>query len=662
MLNFFRRRDMVVRIFLGGFLVIICVAMVMFLIPQGSGNNSGTPINLQTVATVNGTAITGQEVTQQLARVEGNQQLPAQLVPMLGQQVLRNLVTQQALADQAQAMGFVPTADEIVQEARQQAPELYPNGKYVGDELAAQMVAQAQMTLGQFQQQLQQNLMISKIYNLVTDPIRVSDAEVQQKFQKDNEKVTLEYVLLKPTDLESQVQVTPAALEAYYQAHKATYNSAERRKLEVLLASEAQIGAQIPVTDAAVNQYYQQNIATYSHPEQVKVSHILLKFPDATPSAAEIAATKAKAEDVLKQVQAKPADFAALAKKYSQDDASASQGGELGFIQKNQTVANFEKVAFSLPVGQISGLVQTEYGFHIIKVEAHQLASVQPESEVHDQIVSQLQQDQAVDRAQNLMNQAAQLAQTLPLAQVAKQLNLQYFSTAPLARTDPVTGIGVNPDFVGAVFTASAGGITPPVKVAQGFALAKVDQIVPPGPQPLDAVKDAVTTDYKQAQSQQLAVSQAKVLQQAAEKQGLKAAAAGMHLALKTSTPVTRAGSLPDAGSISTFADTLFALKPGTVGPVASVGSNQLVYSLVGLQEPTPADFATQSAAVTQDLLSQKKDAVFAAYTDALLARLSKAGKIKIDQSALQQVLGGNEPSSPGAPTPAPPPSPLGLG
>lgn len=274
MLNFFRRRDMVVRIFLGGFLVIICVAMVMFLIPQGSGNNSGTPINLQTVATVNGTAITGQEVTQQLARVEGNQQLPAQLVPMLGQQVLRNLVTQQALADQAQAMGFVPTADEIVQEARQQAPELYPNGKYVGDELAAQMVAQAQMTLGQFQQQLQQNLMISKIYNLVTDPIRVSDAEVQQKFQKDNEKVTLEYVLLKPTDLESQVQVTPAALEAYYQAHKATYNSAERRKLEVLLASEAQIGAQIPVTDAAVNQYYQQNIATYSHPEQVKVSHI----------------------------------------------------------------------------------------------------------------------------------------------------------------------------------------------------------------------------------------------------------------------------------------------------------------------------------------------------------------------------------------------------
>ncbi|MGH3182802.1 MAG: peptidylprolyl isomerase, partial [Streptosporangiaceae bacterium] len=385
MLNFFRRRDFVVRLFLGGFLVLICVAMVMFLIPGGGSGNSSGPINLQTVATVNGTAITGMDVTTQLARVEGNQQFPAQLVPMLGQQVLRNLVTEQALADQARAMGFVPTNDEIVQAARQQAPELYPGGRYVGDDQAAQMLAQAQVTLGQFQAQLQQNLMVQKIYDLVRDPIRVSDAAVRQKFEKDNQKATLEYVLLTPSDLESQVQAAPAALEAYYQQHKASYNSPERRKLEVVLVSEAQIGAQISITDAAVHTYYLQNLASYSHPEQVKVSHILLKFPDATPSAAEIAATQAKAADVLKQVQAKPQDFAALAKKYSQDDATAAQGGELGFIQKNQTVANFEKVAFSLPVGQTSGLVQTEYGFHIIKVEAHQAASVQPESEVHDQ-------------------------------------------------------------------------------------------------------------------------------------------------------------------------------------------------------------------------------------------------------------------------------------
>ncbi|HVA62682.1 MAG TPA: peptidyl-prolyl cis-trans isomerase, partial [Terriglobales bacterium] len=330
---------------------------------------------------------------------------------------------------------------------------------------------------------------------------------------------------------------------------------------------------------------------------------------------------------------------------------------------RNQTVANFEKTAFSLPVGQISGLVQTEYGFHIIKVEAHQAASVDPEVAVHDQIVAQMQRDQALDKAQGLMNQAATLAATTPLPQVAQQLNLQYFATTPLSRTDPVTGIGVNPDFASAVFSASARGLTPPVQVAQGFALAKVDQIIPPGPQPLAAVQDAVTTDFKQAEAQKLAVSQAQALQKAAAQQGLKAAAASLHLAVKTSAPLTRSGSLPDAGAITSFANTLFALKPGAVGPVASVGdSGQLIYTLDTLQQPSPADFAAQSATVAQTLLGKKRDAVFGAYTDALVAQLTKAGKIKIDQAAFQRVLGAAAPdNSPGAPPPAPP-SPLGLG
>ncbi|HEY7855396.1 MAG TPA: peptidylprolyl isomerase [Terriglobales bacterium] len=663
MLNFFRRRDTVVRFLLGGFLVVICISMVLYLIPSGNGADTNTPLNQQTVATVNGTAITGQDLTTQLARIEQVQQIPTQLAPMYGRQILKNLVIEQALADQARRMGMAPTDAEIVQAAEQQAPQLYPGGKYVGDDQAAQMIAQLQMTLGQFQEQLRQDLMANKIYNLVTDPVRVSDAEVRQQFMKDNEKAVVDYVVIKPTDLESQVQVTPQALETYYQQHKANYNSPERRKLEVVLANEAQIGAGIKIPESAVDLYYRQNIANYTHPEQVKAAHILLKYPSQSPTPAEIAATKVKAEDVLRQVQAKGADFGALAKKYSQDDATASLGGELGYVQRNQMVANFEKAVFSLPVGQISGLVQTEYGFHIIKVEAHDAARVQAEAEVHDQIVAQLQKDQAVDKAQNLMNQAAQMAQKTPLQQVALQLNLQYFATAPISRTDPVTGIGVNPDFASAVFSASAGSDTPAVKVAQGFAMAKVDQVIPPGPQPLDAVKDTVTADFKTEQAKQLAVSRAQALDAAAKKQGLKAAAAGLHLAVKTSAPQTRAGSLAEGGPVSTIADALFALKPGEVGPVAANGDNQVVYSLVSLAEPTPAEFAAQSVTVTQSLVQKKRDAVFGAYTDALVAQLTKSGKIKIDDAAMQRVLGGDQSApTPGAPPAPAAPSPLGIG
>ncbi|HWG37727.1 MAG TPA: SurA N-terminal domain-containing protein, partial [Terriglobales bacterium] len=188
MLNFFRRRDTVVRVMLGGFLVVICVAMVMFLIPQGAGSDTGLPPGQQTVASVNGTPILGNQLTTQLTRYENGQQIPPQLVPMLGQEILRQLVIQQALVDQARSLGLTPTNAEIVQAAQQQFPELYPGGKYVGDDQAAQLLSQLQMTLPQFEDQMRQQLMTSKIVNLVTDPVRVNPAEVRQQFEKDNEK------------------------------------------------------------------------------------------------------------------------------------------------------------------------------------------------------------------------------------------------------------------------------------------------------------------------------------------------------------------------------------------------------------------------------------------------------------------------------------------
>jgi len=265
-----------------------------------------------------------------------------------------------------------------------------------------------------------------------------------------------------------------------------------------------------------------------------------------------------------------------------------------------------------------------------------------------------------VNDAQNLMNRAAGLAQSMPLQQVARQLNLEYFSTTPLSRTDPVTGIGVNPDFANAVFSANTGGMTPPVQVAQGFALAKVVQIIPPGPQPLAAVHDAVVTDYTQAQAKQMAQNEAKTLAAAAQKDGLKKAAAAMHLTLKTSPALKRSGSLSDAGPIDGFAATLFGLKPGAVGPVTTAGPSQMVYQLQDVQLPSPAEFAQQSASLRNTLLNQKRQDIFTAYTDALVARLKKAGDISIDEATYQRVMGAAAPAAPG-PASAPP-QPLGIG
>lgn len=659
MLNFFRRRDTAVRFILGGFLVLICVAMVIMLIPGGLTGDGGNNPD-QTIASVDGTRISAMDLSNELTRFEQGRQIPQALMPYFGRQILKNLVMEKALSEEAAKMGFTATNDEVVRAARMQDPQLFPQGQFIGQQEYQQYVSQTyQMTVPEYEERLREQILAGKLFNLVTDSVQVSDAEVHQQFLRQNQKAVFDYVLLQPSDLESKVQVTPEALQAFYQKNKSRYMSPERRQLDVLLANVDQMAATQHVTDAEIQQYYQANQASYSTPERVKVSHILFKTTGETP--AQIAATKQKAEKVLDQVK-HGADFAKLAKQYSEDDGSADNGGELGWIRRGQTVPQFEKAAFSLKPGQISDLIQTVYGFHIIKVEAHEDAHVQTLADVHDQIQQKLQHQKGLNAAQSAIDRAqAMAASNTPLQTVASQLHLQLISTPPISRTDPVTGIGINPEFVNAVFAASPGAVTPAVKVAQGFALAKIEKVIPPAVQPLSAVQDQVTAEYKQQQAVQMARTEAQQLTEAAQTKGLKAAAAQLKLTVKTSQPLTRNDSLADAGSISSFADQLFALQPGHVGGPSALDSKQIVYSLDTIQQPSDTEFAQQKDNIRQQLLQQKRNQVFSAYADALEKRLTDSGKMKIDEAALVRVLGGNNPSpSPGNNSPAPP-QPLGL-
>ncbi len=659
MLNFFRRRDTAVRFILGGFLVLICVAMVIMLIPGGLTGDGGNNPD-QTVASVGGTKISVSDLNNELTRFEQGRQIPQALMPYFGRQILKNLVMEKALSEEAAKMGFTATNDEVVRAARMQDPQLFPQGQFIGQQEYQQYVSQAyQMTVPEYEGRLREQIMAGKLYNLVTDSVQVSDAEVRQQFLRQNQKAIFDYVLLQPGDLESKVNVTPEALQAFYQKNQSRYMSPERRQLDVLLANVDQMAATQQVSEAEIQQYYQANQASYSTPERVKVSHILLKTTGEAPG--QLAATKQKAEKILDQVK-HGADFAKLAKQYSEDDGSADQGGELGWIRRGQTVPEFEKAAFSLKPGQISDLIQTIYGFHIIKVEEHEDAHVQTLAEVHDQIQQKLQHQKGLNAAENAIDRAqAMAASSTPLQTIASQLHLQLISTPPISRTDPVTGIGINPEFVNAVFAASPGAPTPAIKVAQGFALAKVERVVPPAVQPLSAVQDQVTSEFKQQQAIQLAQSEARQLAEAAKAKGLKAAASQMKLAVKTSQPLTRKDSLADAGAIGSFADALFALQPGQVGGPSALDSKQIVYSLVSVQQPPDATFAQQKDSIRQQLLQQKRSQVFSAYTDAMEKRLTQSGKMKIDEAALLRVLGGNAPSPSPGNNNSPAPQPLGL-
>ncbi|MHB8735395.1 MAG: peptidylprolyl isomerase [Terriglobales bacterium] len=643
MLNFFRQRETAVRVLLGFFLVVICVGMVVTLIP-GFNSSSGSDVSVQPVATVGGEPITSADFRQQLDQTLEAQHLPAQFASFFGQRLLNQMVAQKALVQEARRLGLTVSQDELVQTLKKN-PALFPNGQFVGQDRYAQFVSdQYQLSVPVYEQLLRDDLEVQKLQRIVTDGVRVTSAEVQQEFQRRNEKAKIDYVALHAADLVKEVKVTPEALAAYYQQNEIRYRSPERRKLDVFLADTTQFAARVQVSDNQVAQFYQANAANYSTPERVKASHILFKTVGLTPAAAT--AIKQKAEEVLKQVRA-GGDFAALAKKYSEDPGSAVNGGELGFFTRGRMVKAFEDAAFTLQPGQVSDLVQTEYGFHIIKVEAHEAARTQPLAEVHDQIVQQMKTQKALDLAQTAAQQVRDALSRDPKAvpaTVAQQSGVEYIATPPISRTDPITGVGVNPEFAAAAFSTSPGGLTQAIKVAQGFAVARVDEVQAPSVQPLAAVQAQVENDYRQQQATAMLTSQAQQLADAARKQGLKAAAAALHLTVKNSDPISRDDNLPELGPVKDFADQLFQLKPGQVGPPAAVNGAELVYAVVSIDEPTPDQFQREKDTVAQELLQQKRGEAFQLYADAVQARMNKAGQIKINDLTLRRVLGPGQP------------------
>ena len=175
-----------------------------------------------------------------------------------------------------------------------------------------------------------------------------------------------------------------------------------RQQLQAMKLVDAEIRPTVAVTDADVTDFYVKNPEKFQEPEAVRVSHILIRTPDATDEAQKKKA-KAEATTVLAELK-KGGDFAALAKQHSQDAGSAANGGDLGFVPRGNTVPVFEQAAFALKPGQTSGIVESPFGYHIIKVFAHRDARTVPLQEVKPQVKEFLTQQQMQQKTEAFIN------------------------------------------------------------------------------------------------------------------------------------------------------------------------------------------------------------------------------------------------------------------
>jgi peptidyl-prolyl cis-trans isomerase D len=228
------------------------------------------------------------------------------------------------------------------------------------------------MTAADFEENVRRQLTTQKLRSSVTDWLSVADRDLEQEYRRRNDKVKLAVVSITADSLRSQVAANDADVSSYFEAHKADFKIPEKRKIRYLLIDIEALRAKIVVSSADIERTYNSNIEQYSTPEQVRASHILLKT-----EGKDDAAVKARAEELLKQARA-GADFAELAKKNSEDDASAKNGGDLDYFGRGRMVPEFDQAAFSLEPGKISDLVKSQYGYHIIKVVDKKPATTRP--------------------------------------------------------------------------------------------------------------------------------------------------------------------------------------------------------------------------------------------------------------------------------------------
>jgi peptidyl-prolyl cis-trans isomerase D len=661
MIRFLQTEGPFKKFVLGGLLLIICAAMVIAFVPGGLGSElTGTP-GKGVIAKVDGGDITADEV-RQAARAMAQQQaqrygeMAAKLMPFMIQQAIQpaaqQLIDRGALLSEASRMGLRVSPEEVRDELEhgRYAATFFPGGNFIGQTEYENMLQQYNLTPAKFEETISKDILLTKLQALVAGSTGVSESEIHDAFVKQNTKVKFDYAVLKQDDIKKGLHPTTEELKAFYESHKQSYANAvpEKRKVKYALVETAKAETGVQVTPDDLRTYYDQHRDQYRVPEQVKVSHILIKTPlpgaDGKVDEKGAAEAQRRAEDLLKQVKG-GANFEELAKKYSEDPGSAKQGGSLGWIGKGQTVAEFEKTAFSLPKGQISDLVKSSYGFHIIRIDDKQDAHAKTLDEVKDTIEPTLKhqkgQQVAQKKAEDLLKQAR--AQGLDAAAAA--LGVPVVTSDLFSRKDMLPGLGPAPQFMDAVFTAEEKSPPDVAPASQGIAVFQLLGIKPASTPTFEEIRTRVEQEFANERSSELLQQKvAELSDRAKAEHDLKRAAKELGATFKTSDFVLPDGQVPDVGSMSGQASVAFNMKPGDIsGPIAS-GLNGVVLQLVEKQAPTDADFAPKRDQIRDALLQEKQQQRFGLFVSNLVDQMTKSGKIKKNEEELKQLSrGGSE-------------------
>jgi peptidyl-prolyl cis-trans isomerase D len=655
MIRFLQTPGRVQKVLLVGFLSIVCIMMVVTLVPGGMLGDfvGGRSVSADSVAKVDGQDVTIQEVDQVARNMMQQRHIPAQFKSFIMPQAVDSVVLRRVFLHEGERLGLRATDDDLRYEMQHSAmaQALYPDGVFIGADKYRDLVAsQFNLSVPQFEQEVRDDITMRKLRAVIGAGVYVSDSEVRAAFDRQKTRVKFDYAVLTVADLEKSATTEDSELRAYYEKNQQRFANTlpEQRKVKYIVIDPARLPNPAKPLGDELKSYYQQHADQFRVPESVKVRHILVKLPlpgpDGKVDAKQAGAAKAKADDVLSQLH-KGGDFAELAKKYSDDTATAKEGGVVGqLVQGSGSAPEIEKVAFGLNKGQISDVIPTSYGFEIIRVDdkisAHARSLEEVRAEIEPMVAAAKNQTIAGQLAHTVETQAASGG----LDKAAAANGLQVQQSGYIGRSDSLPGIGTSPQFGDAVFGMKANAAPAPVPLAQGFAVAQVTEVKPPSTPTFEQVKDGIVSELKHQKAQALLAQKLQELSDKARaSHNLNEAAKAVGATVKTSELVAPDGQVPDIGALASATPQVFDMKPGEISAAINLGQKGVVIDLLEKAAPTDTEFELVKSQVKAALLDSKRGEVDESFVVSLRDHLQKQGKVIIDQKKVEAMAGSKD-------------------
>ena len=624
---------------------LVILAFAFLYVPQfGQSTPQLTGALTDVVATVGQREITvGEFRTVYLRQLQSYQaqsggEITAEILRSMGldRQILQQMIDEHAALQEAERLGVTVTDAEI-RERIVSFPAFQQNGQFVGEQAYVQRLRlqSPPMTPAQFEEDIRRSLMLERLQAAVTDWITVTDEDLRREHVRRSETIRVSAISFRADEFREGIEATDEDVAALFAQNATDYTVPEKRRLRFVLIDVAALKASFTPSDADVQAYYGYNTDRYTEPVTLRASHILLRTEGKDP-----AEVQTQAEAIVAEARG-GADFAELARQYSEDDGTKEIGGDLGPISRGQMVPEFEGAAYALEQGDISDPVSSMFGVHIIKATEKTGGTSQPLNEVRESIVDLLKQESADARASALAEaMAAEITAAaepvMAMDAAARRRGLEPQETGFAASGEPILGLGFSSEVTTRAFQLGPDQVAGPIQTPTGPAFVTVVGIQDPSTPPLEEVEARVRDDVIRkkafAAAQERAAEVATLLQTADD---FTQAAETEDLEVSTSDAIARGAAVPGVGLNTAVEAVAFSLSAGETSDPVLTGNSAVILHVHERHEATAADFQATRETLHNDMIAERQDQFFGAYMENAKARIRIDVKLDVFAQAV---------------------------